>query len=33
MNWVDLKIHLAPIFTKQIDEVSKKYMSKYIFFI
>ena len=27
MNWVDLKIHLAPIFMNQINEVSKNYMS------
>lgn len=30
MKWIDLKIHLAPLFMKQINEVSKNYMSKYI---
>ena len=29
MKWVDLKIHLAPLFMNQINEVSKEYMSKY----
>ena len=29
MKWVDLKIHLAPLFSQQIDEVSKLYMCKY----
>ena len=29
MKWVDLKIHLAPLFTQQINEVSQIYMSKY----
>ena len=33
MKWVDLKIHLAPFVMKQINEVSKKYMSKYLFFL
>ena len=28
MKWVDLKLHLAPLFTQQIDEVSKIYLSK-----
>jgi len=27
MKWVDLKIHLAPLFSRQINEVSKLYMS------
>ena len=27
MKWVDLKLHLAPLFTQQIDEVSKIYLS------
>ena len=31
MKWVDLKIHLAPLFSQQIDEVSKIYMCKYLF--
>ena len=31
MIWVDLKIHLAPLFMKQIDEVSKRYISNFIY--
>jgi hypothetical protein len=32
MKWVDLKLHLAPLFTQQIDEVSKHYLSKEYFY-
>lgn len=33
MKWVDLKIHLAPLFMKQINEVSQYYMSNLTFYI
>ena len=33
MKWVELKIHLAPKFMDQINEVSKIYMSNFILYI
>lgn len=30
VEWMELKTYLAPLFIKEVDSVSQKYLSKYI---